>query len=972
MNKRLTTNCAAGAAIAGLTLAFTGSVALAQTPRCQLGVLDLSANGGINPNTGLAWAIGDKYRLAFYTSGKSEADNTDPAFYNAFVTDQAKLSTPLAGTSWRAMISTAATNVKENTGTSDVTGGAAEGGAGEPVFVVNGSTCIARNNADIWDAWSNPFAGNAVIRLASGSTNNNSGGTPVVASQNVHYSPYLDQFGLGDSATVHGVEVWTGAQFNGTNLNGQEVGHDPNTNWGSSNANNTARIWNRGNAASGPRSLYAISIPLSIVDLDETVAPALISFVDNRSGASLALGTGSIVYTVTFSEAIDAATLSTADFETAGSASVNIDSIRGTLNPAAFEVIVTPTTAGTVHLRTQAGAVIKDPVGNPMNTSAPVADDTIITITTDSTAPLLVSIEDNVAGAPVQAFSKVTYTVTFDEAMNASTLDTADFGNSGTAPITVNSVAATGNPAVFTVTVTPAGAGTLKLAAVPGATITDLAGNALLTTIALPDDTTLTVDPDPLPTLVSIEDSQSGGPVYAAQSFTCLVTFDQVIIPASVDAADFENGGAPAFTVNAVAATSNPSVFAVHVTPGGPGTIRLQIKAGAVITNVNGTAVNTAAALPDDTAITVNAGSGPARGVITVDSTTSWSGTTASLTGTLNASLSDKLVVIVTGEHGNPGDLSGNCSDVTYDGVSLTRVVDRNAIGGTPFDQTYNDIWYLDNPATSTGSIVATVNSRGNVTAFALSGTAPGAGQSAISSQASKSVVLSTSFANSIVVSSHGMGGDGNTANVGSVDAVAPLTETSARFNGSSWDGHVTGYALIPTPGTATYSFTGGNLIGSHTVAAEFIAAGLPAGTPYATWAQGPFSGNLTDPSADKDFDGGGLATGIEWVVGGDPTTASDDAASIPALDSSHPTNFEFIFKQRDAADADPGTAIVVEYGSDLAGWRNTAVHGLADGVVVDETTSLGGGFHEVTVSIPRTLAVDGSLFARLKVTVAP
>ena len=37
----------------------------------------------------------------------------------------------------------------------------------------------------------------------------------------------------------------------------------------------------------------------------------------------------------------------------------------------------------------------------------------------------------------------------------------------------------------------------------------------------------------------------------------------------------------------------------------------------------------------------------------------------------------------------------------------------------------------------------------------------------------------------------------------------------------------------------------------------------------------------------------------------------------------------------------------------------------------IDDTTDLGGGFHEVTVSIPRALAVDGVLFARLKVVIA-
>ncbi|MCH7227032.1 hypothetical protein [Haloferula sp. A504] len=141
-------------------------------------------------------------------------------------------------------------------------------------------------------------------------------------------------------------------------------------------------------------------------------------------------------------------------------------------------------------------------------------------------------------------------------------------------------------------------------------------------------------------------------------------------------------------------------------------------------------------------------------------------------------------------------------------------------------------------------------------------------------------------------------------------------------------------------------------------------------GDPYGTWAAGPWSGTLSDDSSELDFDGGGLETGIEWVVGGDPTDGSDDPGNTPIYNTSDPSNFIFTFKRRDAAAADANTDIAVEYGSNLSGWAE-AVHG-TDGVTIDDSTDLGGGFHEVTVSIPRTLAVDGKLFARLKVTVTP
>ena len=946
------------------SLATTGTITFVAPviPACQLGVLSLAANGGINPNTGVAWKVGDKYRLAFHTNGNTVTTSNNPDFYNDFSTTEAWTVPALQGTYWKAMVTvnldptttqvlSPKRDAKTNTGTGNLSGGAAQGGAGEPVYVVNGTTCIARNNADIWDTWSNPFENSTGVANATGTGNN----TARLAG--LHYSPYLNQDGVQtvNVNVIHGKDVATGCDSAGNHVNalGDTTDAVDNISRGNSNANNAGRVWNRfTDTTVTARSLYVLSVPLTIVDTNETIDPTLISFVDDRAGADFTFGTGSFVYTVTFSEPMDASTLTTADFENVGSATVTIDKIRGTLNPAAFEVTVTPTTAGTVQLRTVAAAVIEDPVGNPVDTTSPIPDDTTINVVIDTTPPTLASITDNVAGGPVVAFNRVTYTVTFNEPMSSATVEIADFGNGGTAPIIVNSVAPTGNPAVYTVSATPTGAGSLTLEIVSGATITDLIGNPLVTTSALPDDTTITVTPDPLPTLVSIVDNQAGGPVFATQSFTYFVTFNQVIDSSSVDVLDFDNGGTPAVTVNAVARTSNPSVFAVHVTPGGAGTITLQIAAGAVITNANGTALDSTTALADDTTITVNAGSGPGRGTITINGTATWFANSATLSGTLNASGSSKLVVIVTGENGNPGDLNGNSNTVTYDGVALTKVIDRNPIGGTPFDQTFNDIWYLDNPATSTGAIVAGVNSRGSVTAFALSGTAPGVGQTAISPQASKSVVLSTGFANSIVIASHGMGGDGNTANVSLVNATLPLIERSAQQNGggSLWDGHVTATALVPVPATATYAFTGGNTTGSHTIAAEFLA-GEAVG--YFMWA----ATNGAGVNLDADHDNDGVKNGIEYFLGG-PTGNTTGFTPLPGVIDTLGT-LSITWPKGAGYLGVYGTDYVVETSATLTGVWTTET--LLGGNVDDSSGT------EVKYTFPGPLS--GSNFARLKVT---
>ena len=262
----------------------------------QYGILDLTANGGINPNTGVAWAAGDQYRLSFHTAATFSADNPSAAFYNALVTTQAQLNSALAGSTWTALISTVTVNVKDNTGTADLTDGATVGGAGFPVYAMDGTTAIARNNADIWDNWSNPFNSNGVIRLASGSINLDSSGNSVTASQNVHYSPFLDQFGLGDTATIHGPTMWTGTRPGGLTHSTQPVGStigDPvgstgTTQTGNTNANNTGRIWERGNANNVTSSFgfYALSDPLTITD----------SIPEPSTGLLCAIGTFFLAY----------------------------------------------------------------------------------------------------------------------------------------------------------------------------------------------------------------------------------------------------------------------------------------------------------------------------------------------------------------------------------------------------------------------------------------------------------------------------------------------------------------------------------------------------------------------------------------------------------------------------------------------------------------------------------------------------
>jgi hypothetical protein len=170
------------------------------------------------------------------------------------------------------------------------------------------------------------------------------------------------------------------------------------------------------------------------------------------------------------------------------------------------------------------------------------------------------------------------------------------------------------------------------------------------------------------------------------------------------------------------------------------------------------------------------------------------------------------------------------------------------------------------------------------------------------------------------------------------------------------------GTTITPTFNTAA----GGNI---HVVAAEFKASEIPPNA-YQVWsAQYPSA----DPDPALDFDRGGLPTGIEWVVGGDPTQGSDDAGLAPTLDTASDPDGKFLFtyRRRDAANIDPSTAIAMEYGSNLNGWTAATHQGTgAEEITITEAPE-DPGFSLVTVALPTSLAASGELFARLKVEVA-
>ena len=110
----------------------------------------------------------------------------------------------------------------------------------------------------------------------------------------------------------------------------------------------------------------------------------------------------------------------------------------------------------------------------------------------DTLPPTLVSIVDDRNGAPLECGTLVTYTVSFSEDMDGTSIDAADFGNAGSAPVVIGEVNEI-SPAVFTVEVTPTTPGTLQLQVNAGEELRDTSGNAMATDAPTADDIILAV-----------------------------------------------------------------------------------------------------------------------------------------------------------------------------------------------------------------------------------------------------------------------------------------------------------------------------------------------------------------------------------------------------------------------------------------------------------------------------------------------
>ncbi|MEK0425830.1 MAG: hypothetical protein RJB11_1921, partial [Planctomycetota bacterium] len=222
---------------------------------------------------------------------------------------------------------------------------------------------------------------------------------------------------------------------------------------------------------------------VNVISGADTTPPTVVSIVDDDADNLVALNQ-TVTYTISFSEDIDAATVTASDFDNAGSSSISIGTITET-SPGVFTVQVTPTSGNSLRLRII--GTIKDIAGNDL--VVPVVDDDILTV--DAIAPTVTNITNNSSGT-LFAESSITYTVSFSKNIDASSLTTSDFSNAGTATVVFGAINQV-SPSVYTLVVTPTSGGTLRLQLPAGAIVKDIAGNNAV--VPVQDDEELTVTP---------------------------------------------------------------------------------------------------------------------------------------------------------------------------------------------------------------------------------------------------------------------------------------------------------------------------------------------------------------------------------------------------------------------------------------------------------------------------------------------
>ena len=324
------------------------------------------------------------------------------------------------------------------------------------------------------------------------------------------------------------------------------------------------------------------------INVNDTIPPTILSIT--RAGSSNPTSAASVNFTVVFSEAIDAATVSAADFSaTLTTDNFSVDpSVSGVscLGDTCTVTVGGYTGSGTIRLDVPTSATISDTAGNPFGSGGYTSSQTY---TIDMDAPTTTLMRTT--GSPTKN-SPFHFTVSFSKPVSgfrSGDVSVLDSSNAAAGSVT-NFTGADGDSSYsFDVAVTSDNTYTVSI---PAAAAQDSVGNDSVASSAV----STVYDTTP-PTIVSVS-AVPAGPTNAA-SIVFTVTFDGAI--ASFDATKFVVSG------GSVASVSNTgTTYTVTVTPSGsPVTLTVNTGAGTDAAGNANTDTKSASVTYDGTAPTV-------------------------------------------------------------------------------------------------------------------------------------------------------------------------------------------------------------------------------------------------------------------------------------------------------------------------------------------------------------------------------
>jgi Bacterial Ig-like domain len=287
----------------------------------------------------------------------------------------------------------------------------------------------------------------------------------------------------------------------------------------------TATVTNGAKDTSGNALFLSAASPgiWSFTTHDDT-PPTVIS-TSPAPGATNVTATAPI--TVTFSEAMDATTISasTITLRVTGSAAPVAGSVAYNAGTHVATFTPTSTLASPENFTATVSGSVKDLAGNPMG-----ADFSFSFTTRDTTAPFVVSTSP--ADLATNVATNAVISAIFSKAMDATTINTTTFTLKVTAsgtPVTGTVAYSVGNPATFTPSAALASGVTYTATITTGAK--DLSGNALVSNKFW---TFITVDNVP-PTVISV--SPANGAASVAVTSPVNITFSEAMNAATITAA---------------------------------------------------------------------------------------------------------------------------------------------------------------------------------------------------------------------------------------------------------------------------------------------------------------------------------------------------------------------------------------------------------------------------------------------------